>query len=212
MEGVSQWARELGKLEATGYHEDFISPEPFRLQVQACRWAPSLTARMFWTSFNIIRMPQDFPAGFVQHRTALLCINTLIHTHTHTHTHICSLPTDYFQQALFYINTSINIGNSSYKLESCCITVPDSMKAVPQIMVIMNFSPGSFKIPVSKLESVQKAQCCAFRNVRVKVSLSSYFMTVTSQKTMNLTHLCQGKPKTHWSILGRSAMSDEPNF
>jgi hypothetical protein len=29
-----------------------------------------------------------------------------------------------------------------------------SMKAVPQIMVIKNFYPGSFKIPVSKLESV----------------------------------------------------------
>jgi len=33
------------------------------------------------------------------------------------------------------------------------------MKAVPQIMFIKNFSPGSFKIPVSKLVSAQKAQC-----------------------------------------------------
>jgi len=47
MVGVSQQAKELGKLEATGYHEDFTSPQPFRLRVQACRWAPSLTARMF---------------------------------------------------------------------------------------------------------------------------------------------------------------------
>jgi hypothetical protein len=31
------------------------------------------------------------------------------------------------------------------------------MKAVPQIMVIKNFSPGIFKIPVSKPESAQKA-------------------------------------------------------